>query len=360
MPHSQHSSDHTSGVARVGQWLHRRFLPLLLLVYALAGVAPAPGIALRELRVPTPWGTEERTSMVLLAIILFCAAAAIHWKEVRELARRPAVLLVGLLCTWIGPALLVAVAGQALPYLAGGKTIAGVMVGLALVAAMPVANSSVGWTQNAGGNVALSLGLVVLSIVLSPFSTPNLLKLMGLALSERDTERIHQVVTQFSGREFILWVILPSLAGGLAAWLAGPGRIARAKPWFRIASLSSILLLNYANASLAIDKIWATERLRIVLIAAGLATLVSLVGILLALAQSRAMNLPRQSCIALLFGVSMNHTGLALVLAGEFLEDQPRTILIILLTTLAQHVVAALVDWRLQREPVAPPQPAST
>ena len=56
----------------------------------------------------------------------------------------------------------------------------GMLVGLALVAAMPVANSSVAWCQNAQGNVALSLGLIVLTIVLCPIATPQMLKLMGL------------------------------------------------------------------------------------------------------------------------------------------------------------------------------------
>jgi len=45
----------------------------------------------------------------------------------------------------------------------------------------------------------------------------------------------------------------------------------------------------------------------------------------------------------------MKHTGLALVLAGEFLRDQPRVILMVLLTTLAQHVAAAAIDLRMQR-----------
>ena len=55
----------------------------------------------------------------------------------------------------------------------------GMMVGLALVAAMPVANSSVAWCQNARGNMALGLGLIVVTIVLSPVATPQMLKLMG-------------------------------------------------------------------------------------------------------------------------------------------------------------------------------------
>jgi BASS family bile acid:Na+ symporter len=341
------------GLARCAALLHRYFLFALLVAYALAAVAPRPGTVIREFTVRLPGGGQERVSMLLLAVLLFCAAAVIEWSQVRDLLQHPTVLLGGLLICWFGPTLLVAIVGPLLPQLVGEAGSAGLLVGLALVAAMPVANSSAGWTQNARGNVTLSLGLIVLSILLSPLATPNLLKLMGLILSPDDTHRIERVVNEFSGSRFILWVILPSLAGAAAALLAGPLRIARAKPVFRLITLVDILVLNYANASLAIKNILQTEHIGIVLIAAVLAISVSLVGMLLAVVQCRVSRLPRSTWIALVFSLSMKHTGLALVLAGEVLPNQPRVILVILLTTLAQHLAAAGVDWRLSRKSFA-------
>ena len=44
-------------------------------------------------------------------------------------------------------------AGWVVPWAIDGQATAGLLVGLALVATMPVANSSVGWTQNADGNL---------------------------------------------------------------------------------------------------------------------------------------------------------------------------------------------------------------
>ncbi len=350
MPSSATDAQFDGGlIAALVRPLHRYFLAALVAVYALAAVAPGPGTIIREFAVSLPGGGQERASMLLLAVLLFCAAAVIRWSQVHELAAHPSALTGGLLAAWFGPALLVAVAGQILPRMMGAEATAGILVGLALVAAMPVANSSAGWTQNAEGNVALSLGLIVLSILLSPLATPFLLKLMGLVLSGDDTARIDQIVTQFSGWRFILWVILPSLAGAAAAHLAGPQRIERAKPWFRLITLVDILILNYANASLAVDRIWQQHEWTVIAIAALLAVAVSAVGILLAGVLARLWRLPREAHTALVFGLSMKHTGLALVLAGEILHDQPRVILVVLLTTLAQHVAAAAVDWRLGR-----------
>jgi predicted Na+-dependent transporter len=177
---------------------------------------------------------------------------------------------------------------------------------------------------------------------------------MGLVLSQEDTHRIEQVVNEFSGSRFILWVILPSLAGAAAAWLAGHDRIARAKPWFRLITLVDILVLNYASASLSIQNILKNEQFGVVAVAAALAILVSVVGVALAALQCRICKLPRSTWIALLFSLSMKHTGLALVLASEVLHDQPRVILVILLTTLAQHLIAAAIDWKLSRAAFGP------
>ena len=354
MPPSDPSlTPHRSKVARFGALLHRYFLLVMLLAYLLAGVAPGPGSVIRNFAVKLPGGAIERVSMLLLAVLLFCAAAVIEWSQVRELIEHPSVLLSGLLTCWFGPALLVVVVGPIMTRLAGGASTEGLLVGLALVAAMPVANSSAGWAQNARGNVTLSLGLIVLSILLSPLATPNLLTLMGLALSADDTDRIAKVVNEFSGMRFILWVILPSIAGAVTAWLAGPRWVVHAKPWFRLITLTTILVLNYANASLAVETVWKSEQLGVILLAAVLAVSVALVGIALAVIQARACSLAHGTRIALVFSLSMKHTGLALVLAGEVLHDQPRVILVILLSTLAQHVTAAAVDWRLSRKAAA-------
>jgi hypothetical protein len=41
----------------------------------------------------------------------------------------------------------------------------------------------------------------------------------------------------------------------------------------------------------------------------------------------------------------MKHTGLALILAGSVLADQPLAILVIVLATITQHLLAGVVQW---------------
>jgi predicted Na+-dependent transporter len=69
---------------------------------------------------------------------------------------------------------------------------------------------------------------------------------------------------------------------------------------------------------------------------------------------ARLLRLPPDERAALLFGISMKHTGLALLLAGVVLANQQLAILMIVLATLVQHLMAGIVQWRL-REGIEPP-----
>jgi BASS family bile acid:Na+ symporter len=354
------SSDSNNGsrwFGRAAAWIHNNFLWLLVACYLLAAVAPGPGLAIRRLSYTRSTGDEISAPLLLLALLLFCAAAVVRWSQVRELLRRPGILLVSLLAVWIVPGVLVALLGSVLPAVLGDRVSTGMMVGLALVAAMPVANSSVAWTQNAHGNVALGLGLIVLTIVLSPLATPQMLQLMGLALSPEETRHCETLVHEFSGMFFIVWVILPSVAGLVCNRLAGPERIAAARGWLRLVSALTLLVLNYANASLAMPKLLGSEHFGSILLSALMALSISLLGFATAWVISRIGKLDLATWISLIFGFSMKHTGLALVLAGEVLQDEPRVILIIVQATLLQHIVAGMVDHWLSRRDHA--QPAS-
>ena len=347
------SNDSSSGAGRlavIATWVHRHFLWLLVGSYVLAGLIPGPGLAIRRLSLTRTSGDEVTAPLMLLALLLFCAAAVVRWSQVRDLMQRPGILLLGLVAIWIVPGVFVSLLGWILPKVLGEYVTTGMMVGLALVAAMPVANSSVAWCQNARGNVALGLGLIVLTIVLSPLATPQMLNLMGLALSEQETAQCEQLVTRFSGTFFIVWVILPSVAGMAFNRLVGAAWIDRSRDSLRLISAATMLTLNYANASLAAnERVFEDEGAKAIVVSAILAVALSLLGFLSAWLLSQILQPGRNSWIALLFGFSMKHTGLALVLAGEVLQEQPRVIMMIVLATLLQHIVAGVADWYLVR-----------
>jgi bile acid:Na+ symporter, BASS family len=334
---------------RIVAAVNRHFLWMLAACYVLAALGPAPGLAIRNWQtVSTFAGEAPLVPLLLLTWLLFSAALVSQGPQIRKGLRQPVVILAALAAVWLGPALLVAAAGTLIPWAVDGRATAGLLVGLALVAAMPVANSSVGWAQHAGGNLAIALALVVLSISLCPWLTPAMLNLLSSSLSPQEQAYCQALVEQFSGWFFIVWVVLPTIAGFACRWVVSPRRIASATSWISLASAAALLSLNYINSALALPRVYEAPT-RLLVVTAILAVCLSAVGLAIGWGLARVMRLPNETRTALLFSLSMKHTGLALILAGAVLVDQPLAILIIVLATLAQHLLAGIVQWWLLR-----------
>lgn len=322
----------------------RRYFPwLLLLCYGVALVWPQRQLASFELSIPgwPSWAGAPRLPLLLLAAILFLAALNLDLSQLRDVLRKPGALVLALVAVWLAPVLLVLLVGKFLPH---ADLLAGPLLGLALVAAMPVANSSVAWTQQARGNLGWGLALVVLSIVLNPWITPQLLRFLGWTLSGGQAAKVDGLVTHFSGAVFIVWVLMPTSAGCLCRWILGSEKTRGIEPITLAVSSVCLLALNYANASLLHRPAPA-----VLAIALLLSILLSLVGLGSAWLVSKLARLDTPTRLALLFALSMKHNGLALALAGAMLQDQPNAILFIIVAILVQHAVAAMVDaWSIR------------
>jgi BASS family bile acid:Na+ symporter len=286
--------------------------------------------------------------LLLLALMLFSAALLTDLSQIRAVLQRPLLLCIATVAVWLAPALLVVLAGYLVPLVTSDQDATGVLVGLTLVATMPVANSSAGWTQNAAGNLALSLALVVLSISLCPLVTPQLLNALGMALTASERAYCEALVNRFSGEFFIIWVIIPTLAGFACRHLMTPARVARVRYAFILASAAALLVLNYINAAIALPYL-SDSGLTVIVITAALALSVCTVGLAAGWLIARLLRLPHDMRTALRYGLSMKHTGLALVLAESVLANQPIAILMIVLVTLAQHLCAAFVQRFVER-----------
>jgi BASS family bile acid:Na+ symporter len=241
----------------LADWLRRNCFWLLVACYVLAAVWPTPGRALRIWRFTSTAvpAVEVTLPLVLLALLLFCAAVQTEVNQVQSIRKRPWPLVWGTLAVWVAPALLAIAAAFVVPHVVDQQATAGLLVGLALVASMPVANSSVGWTQLVRGNLALSLALVLVTIFLCPWVTPLLLGWLRLALSSPDPSLFQALIDSFSGAFFIIWVVLPTAAGLACRHSLGGERVAAMAPALTIASVASLLMLNYVNAALALPEV---------------------------------------------------------------------------------------------------------
>ena len=98
-----------------------------------------------------------------------------------------------------------------------------VLIGVAIVASMPIAGSSTAWAQNANGNLALSLGLVLLTTLLSPLTTPLVLGGAGVSGFDDAASGVGHVESDAVRIFLFAWVVAPSLLGMLTrALIVGP------------------------------------------------------------------------------------------------------------------------------------------
>lgn len=128
-----------------------------------------------------------------------------------------------------------------------------ILVGLALVAAMPIAGGSTAWAQNSNGNLALRLGLVLCSTLLSPLVTPVAFHVFG-EMAADEYETVLQGLADYGSGTFLgLWVVLPSLLG-LGVRLTREAWLTAVMPHIKFINALDLLLLNYSNASLSLKS----------------------------------------------------------------------------------------------------------
>jgi BASS family bile acid:Na+ symporter len=198
-----------------------------------------------------------------------------------------------------------------------------ILMGLALVASMPIAGASTAWSQNSNGSLALSVGLVLGTTALSPILTPVVLHTVGFVTTGEYSEDLHELasgeVTSFLG----LWVILPTLLGVLGRFLAGEVQVARAAPYLKLTYYCLLLILNYSNASLALPSVLSHPDIDflaiILLIVLTLCVSEFSSGYLLA----SVFRVSSSERVSLVFGLGMNNNGTGLVLASVALADHP-------------------------------------
>lgn len=337
----------TGRMAALARGIHQHLLALIVASYALAAVAPGPGLWIKGAKLvdaTTPLGhLEIPLTKVLLALLLFNAGVRVRLGEVGAMARRPGPILLGLAANLLVP----------LAFLAGMVPLLGlwhnpdeaaiVLVGLALVSAMPIAGSSTGWAQAADGDMALSLGLVLGSTLISPLTTPASLHLLGAIAPGRWGAELHRLAAGGTGSFLLAWVLAPAVLGVVVRWALGEGRAPALEARLKLLAPLTLVALCYGNAS---DCLPETVRnpdwdfLGIIAVyVTGLCGLAFASGAVL----GRVLGVGRSQQISLMFGLGMNNNGTGLVLAGLALGSGPRALLPVLVYNLTQHVVAGAV-----------------
>ena len=336
----------------IGSFIHRHFLILLIAAYVVAALWPWLGLVTREITLSRFVVLDESVSitlpMILLAGLLFNAGLSADASELAQVARKPQIVLFGLAMNLLVPLAFLLIAYPVLRLWHDPDEVQNLLLGLAVVAAMPVAGSSTAWAQNANGNVALSLGLVVLSTLFCPVTTPLTLMAFESVATGGHAEALRQLSGQGTGAFLLVCVVIPSFGGLIARHMLGAKRISRIKPVLKIVNSMVLIFLCYTNASTALPQMIAEPDwdylVGIVVIVVALCLSAFMAGWLLA----RFLGLDKSQQRSLMFGLGMNNNGTGMVLACAALSSMPCALLPVLAYNLVQHLVAGGVDRTLR------------
>ena len=325
-------------VERLAALAHHNLLWLLAFAYVLAAFAPGPGLWLRSVDLLPHMSLPA----VLLGFLLFNAGVGIQAHQLLQLIRRPLLLVVGVLATILLPVAFILGTAQTMQLWHNPREVQEILVGLALIASMPVAGSATAWTQNADGDLALSVGLVVLSTCLSPVTTPIVLHAVGSMADGSYAATLHELAGGDIGGFLGLYVLTPSIGGIAVRYLLGELRFKRYRPQLKLASTFVLLILCYANAAIALPKVvrdpdWdylAVVVIIVVAMCAGGFAAGAVIG----------ARVDRSQRASLMFGLGMTNNGTGLVIAAGAMAHIPSVMLPIIFYNIVQHVVAGCVD----------------
>ncbi|REK91955.1 sodium-dependent transporter [Streptomyces inhibens] len=317
--------------------------------YGAAALLPQAGQWARRMPCAALWlpggGQAVLTvQTLLLAYVLFVAALQVRVRDLTVLLRRPALLMAGTAANTAVPLLiLLLLAGTflLLPDADGGS---GLLTGLALIAAMPVAGGATVWGSRAGGNQTLVVGLVMSSTLLSPLTIPLTLAGAAAVTSGTYSLALARMAHLAGGALAAAGVVAPCLMGLAVRGALPEGLIVRALPWLKLLALAAALALTYLNACGAFTDLIARPRPALLALATVAAAAMCAASFVLGWCLARMLGAAHADTIALTFTSGMNNSSASAVLATTRFPGHPHVLLPILAYSVLQKLLAGLAD----------------
>lgn len=230
-----------------------KFLWLLVACYAAAAFFPGLGLWIRNVLLVEISVFGDRTPitlpMLMLALLLLNAGLGVRAPELKRLPQVASVLITGLVANDLIPVVFMFGTIPLIGPWLDADEVQSILVGFAIIASMPIAGSSTAWSQSVDGNMALSVGLVVSSTLLSPLTTPIAILLLAFLASGDSAEHLHQLAAHGTQVFLMICVVAPAVLGGLIGWGLGENRLGSAKPHLKLLNQLLLLILIYSNAS---------------------------------------------------------------------------------------------------------------
>ena len=237
----------------------------------------------------------------LLGCVMFGMGLTLEWKDFAGVFARPREVSIGVVCQFL---LMPGIAWCLVRLMNLPPELA---VGVVLVGCCPGGTSSNVITFLAKGDVALSVGMTMVSTLLAPIATPLLVKLLAGAV----------IPVNFWGMFLsIVQVILLPIALGLLAKRFFPDITTKATAYLPAFSTLVITLIVVAVVAVNAEKLHSCGWIVITAV-----ILHNLCGYALGYAAARLLRLGRQKATTVSVEVGMQNSGLACSLAAAHFPD---------------------------------------
>ena len=327
--------------------INHYFIWIIISSYLVATVFPEFGLWIRVLNLGSINVFQSQlvlsVPLIMLASLLFNAGLGVKLIELKHVLHKPFLLLGGVLGNIAIPLLFIMVINFIMHLWHEPVELQQILVGLALVASMPIAGGSTAWVQNANGNLALSLGLVLVSTLLSPLLTPTALHAVGFIATGDYAEDLHELANDGVASFLGIWVILPSLLGILMRWIIGEDKTATAMPYLKLINYGVLTLLIYSNASLTLPNAVFNPDIDFLVIIISIVTILCICTFASGYFLAHFFHADRKETVSLVFGLGMNNTGTGLVIASLTLADHAEVMLPIIIYNLIQYLLASVI-----------------
>ncbi len=337
-------------ISQISSFFHDYFLWIVLAFYVIATFLPGWGQEIRNISFGNlTWFDNSSVQLslpfLMLSFLLFNAGLGIKTEELKKLPSYLMVLLLGFAALIIVPILIIFMVHLGMMFWHDQEEVQNILVGLAVIASMPIASSSTAWAQNSDGNMALSIGLVVLSTLLSPFTAPLMLHFVGLLTYGDYSEDLHELASNGTGAFIIFSIIMPCLLGIIFHYLIGEEKIKHIKPGLKLTNSIILITLIYSNAALSLPNALLIEPDLDFLLIIFLITIVMCViafgsGYFI----SHVFKLDTSEEASIMYALGMKNNGGGLVLVSMALADHPLVMLPLIFYNLSQQVIASIVS----------------
>lgn len=331
----------------LSQILQHHLLWFLISAYAFAAVYPTVGLWIRSISFGDISIVHEKTHismlLMMLASLMFNAGLGLKTSHLTAVMHKKRVVVAGLVANVAIPMAYIFGATLVMRLWYEPDEAQHILVGLALVAAMPIAGGSTAWAQNSNGNLALSLGLVLCSTLLSPLVTPVAFQVFG-EMATDEYETVLQGLAAYGSGTFLgLWVVLPSLLGLGVRLMVREAWLTAVMPHIKFINAIDLLLLNYSNASVSLPQVLTDRDFDFLAVTLGITTGLCLTAFASGYGLSRLFKVDQAERLSLMYGLGMNNNGTGLILASLALASYPRVMVPIIFYNLVQHLVAGTV-----------------